>query len=291
MAERNKKKEKNYKGQYLKAYPIFFIALSLLIILLPLETPVRSARVLLSYIFIPQIRAAHGVAEYLNGVNDTISSLLQVADENTVLKEEIAKNQLQNAQFSLLEAENARLSQALSLPKQRRFEGIWAKVAYREPSRRSTIIVDKGAADGVELRSPVIALEGGQVGLVGKIIEVNPQTAKILLSSDEDFAAAAFLEKSGAEGLATGDGSNGLQVKYIPLETKLIEGEKIYTSASSALFPDGILIGAVETSGLDNLPSSAAFLMPKVKAAVDPNKIKEVLILPSQKGNLGLGGN
>lgn len=253
--------------------------ISFLIIILPLQSTVNSARVLLSYVFIPQLRAAHGITEYLSGISGTVSSLLEVADDNVALKDEMAELKIRTAQFEVLEKENNRLTEALKVSRQNRWKGTWAKVAYREPSRRSTIIADKGSSDGIELRAPVVAVENGVVGLVGKVIEVTSSTSKILLSSDEDFSATAFLSESGIEGLASGNGAGGLNIKYIPLGTEVKLGEKVFTSVASAIFPDGILIGEISSAGKENETSSSTFLMPLVKPSADPGKIKEVLIM------------
>jgi len=271
-----------YESIYSKMLPLFFIVISLLIIILPLQKSVNSARAVLSYIFVPQLRAAHSAAQYLKGVTDSVDDLISAAAQNNDLKEEIAALKIENAQVNVLRAENERISNIINISPQLKWHGVWAKVAYREPSRFSTLIVDKGANDGVGLRAPVIGADGGLVGLVGKVVEVGPKTAKILLSSDEDFFAAAFLSDTRIEGLAAGNGRGGLNIKYIPLEAPVKEGEKVYTSASSAIFPDGILIGEIKETDTARSSSDAAastFLMPSIKPAIDPGRIKEVLIL------------
>jgi rod shape-determining protein MreC len=279
--KQNKKKaDNNYQSIYSRMLPAFFALLSLLMMVLPLQKPVNSVRAVLSYIFIPQLRMAHATAQYLGGVSEAVDSLISVAAENRSLKDEIAWLKIGNAQLNVLRAENERLANILNLSPQLKWQGSWAKVVYREPSRHSTIIVDKGSNDGVSLRAPVIGVEGGVTGLLGKIIEVTPKTSKILLSTDEEFFVAAFLSQSLVEGLAAGDGKGGLVVKYIPLEVPVKEGEKVYTSVSSAIFPDGVLIGTVHSvDGENRQDAGHTFLTPRLKLAVDPLRAKEVLIL------------
>ena len=282
--QKNKPKKKidSYENYYSRWLPLFYGILSLLIIILPLQRPVNSARAVLSYVFIPQLRAAHAVKQYLNGVSEAVDVLVSTAAENLELKEEIARLKIENAQALVLERENLRLASAMDIKSQTKWAGVWAKVAYREPSRRSTIMVDKGANDGVQLRAPVIGVDESAVGLLGKVIEVTPKTAKILLSTDEEFFVTAFLSQTRIEGLAAGNSRGGMFVKYIPLETNLTDGELVYTSASSAIFPDGILIGALQARGAQEAQNS--FLTPPLKPAVDPLKIKEVFILAPQGG-------
>lgn len=273
----NKKKTTDYEGLYTRWLPVFFAALALLIIILPLQTAVNSARAVLSYVFIPQLRAAHGATDYLYGVSGSAHDLLNTARQNAALKDEVARLKIQNAQSEVLQNENERLTSALEISRQAKWAGVWAKVAYREPSRRSTVIVDKGSNHGVQMRAPVIGVDGSVVGLLGKVVEVTPGTSKILLSSDEDFFATAFLSQSRIEGLAAGNGFGGMTIKYIPLEAPVAEGEKVYTSISSAIFPDGILIG--EIYSISGQSAAQTFLEPSLKLAVEPLRVKEVLIL------------
>ncbi len=279
--ERKKKNLTAYERGYSKILPCVFAIISLFIILLPLQTTINSVRMLLSYIFIPQLRASHGVTQYLGGVNETVGNLLKVAEENAILKEEIALLKIQTSKMESLEKENERLASALQLSRQERWRGVWAKVAYREPSRRGSVIIDKGADDGVELRSPVIAIQNGAAGLAGNVVEVTPKTAKVMLLNDEDFSAAARVESKGAEGLISGNGNNGVNLKYLPLESSVEKGDKVYTSSSGALFPDGILIGEIRETGYESKKSYDTSLTSKLRPVIDGGSVKEVFVMPA----------
>lgn len=270
---------------YSKKLPAFFTVLALIIMFLPLQGIVISARAVLTYIFIPQIRTSHSIMQYTKDALENTKDLLDTADKNLKLKEDISRLLIENAQTEALLEENKRLNEALQLPAKEKWRGFWAKVAYREPSKRGTIIIDKGSQSGVSLRSPVIAIQEGRVGLVGKVIEVSLTTSKVLLSSDEEFSVAAFLSQSKKEGLAIGDGKGAMQVKYITLGKELTEGEKVYTSISSAIFPDGVLIGFIGAANTQKKEDS--FITANLIPAVDSNSVNEVLIMPAL--NLPLG--
>lgn len=270
---------------YSKILPAVFTILALVIMFLPLQSIVISARAVLTYVFIPQIRTSHSIMQYTKGALQSTKDLLATADENLKLQEEVSRLLVENSQLKDLFEENQRLREALQLSKKQEIKGLWAKVAYREPSRRGTIIIDKGLQDGISLRSPVIAIQDGQAGLVGKVIEVSPTTSKVLLSSDEDFSVAAFLSQSKKEGLAIGDAKGAMLIKYITLGQALTEGEKVYTSVSSAIFPEGILIGSIGAENTQTIEDS--FITARILPAVDSNSVNEVLIMPSLNLNLG----
>ena len=159
-----------------KILPAVFLTVSVLLMLLPLEGPVTSMKAVLSYVFIPQIRAAHSVVEYSKEVNLTVQQLLNTHRENEVLKEQMRQIQLENAQAREIFKENKRLTGALHLVAPSKWTGVWAKTAYREPSQWNSVVLDKGTNDGVQVRAAAVAQQAGQPVLAGVVIEVNEQT-------------------------------------------------------------------------------------------------------------------
>lgn len=257
--------------------PAVFILLSLLLMMLPLQSPVASVKALLSYVFIPQIRAAHGAVEYASGVNQTVRELLDAHRENERLKEELGQIRLENAQAREIAAQNQRLSGALKLRAPRGWSGVWAKTAYREPSQWNSVVVDKGLSDGVRERAAAVAFKDGAPVLAGVVVEVTERTAKVLLLRDEDFSAAVYAEGCGEEGLLSGGGAGPLKMQYLPLLSKIKEGEKVYTSPASSIFPAGLLVGAV--SFVDKGDEFRTALTARVDPAADAASVRELFIL------------
>lgn len=257
--------------------PAVFLLLSFLLMILPLEGFVSSVKAVLSYIFIPQIRLSHGTAKYAENVHQTIQELLDAHRENGELKQQLEMNRLEAQQAASVFAENERLTQMLNLKSTRRWNGVWAKVAYREPSQWNSVIIDKGSADGIRERSAVISMEAGKEGLAGVVVEVTEQTSKVLLVRDEDFSAAVFLAEGKEEGLLVGGGLRPVRVKYIPLLSKVQVGDKIYTASTSSIFPAGILVGEVSAvRGEDEFQTALAV---EVSPQVRSSAVKEVFVI------------
>ena len=184
-----KKQTKVSANQYSKLLPTIYIVISLALMLLPLQTTINSVRAVLAYLFIPQLRLAHQTKEYFKDIREGTETLLNVASENFELKEKLKNLQIEALEISTLREENFRLRQALNLKKSVKIDGIWAKVAYKEPNKMSSLIIDKGSDDGITLRSPAIALTSeGTPALLGMVVEVAKNTSKILLLPDEDFS-------------------------------------------------------------------------------------------------------
>ena len=62
--------------------PGSFLLISFLIMILPLEGFIASVKAVLSYVFIPQVRATHSVVQYGEGVSSTVQELLRAHQEN-----------------------------------------------------------------------------------------------------------------------------------------------------------------------------------------------------------------
>ncbi len=277
----NKKKTVTQRSR--KILPAVFLLVSVLLILLPLEGPVSSMKAVLSYVFIPQIRAAHGVVEYSKDVNETVQGLLNAHRENEELKNQLREIQLENAQAREVFEENKRLTQALQLKPPLKWKGIWAKTAYREPSQWNSVVVDKGKAEGIELRAAAVVQQDGQPILAGVVIEVSENTSKVLLLRDEDFSAVVYTSQSQDEGLLTGAGAADLKLKYLPLLSTVQEGEQVYTSASSSIFPAGILVGQI--SSIDRDDDFQSYLTARVKPAAVSGTVQELFLLTRPEGS------
>lgn len=262
-------------------FPVSFLSLSFLLMILPLDGFVSSVKGVLSYIFIPQVRLAHGSVKYMQGVHQTVRELLDTHQENIRLKQQIEMDRLLAAQAEVVFKENARLTEMIGLRAVSPWEGIWARVAYREPSQWNTVIIDKGSADGIKLRSAVLSIEHGKEGLAGVVVEVAENTSKVLLVRDEDFSAAVTLENGQEDGLLMGGGTQAVRIKYIPLQAKINKGDKVFTSASSRIFPAGILVGFVRAVREDSSFQTAQTV--EVAPLVRSSAVKELFVIFKQE--------
>ncbi len=262
--------------KYNKRVFVFYLVLSLVIVVLPLDRFVASVKSVLGYVFIPQIRASHASVSYFKHASQKIRDLLNADAENTRLKTEIVDARLTAQQMVDIMAENERLSLILNLSPQKKWAGVYAHMVYREPNRWNTIIIDKGASDGISGQSAVLGIDNGALGLIGEVIETTDKTSKVILINDPEFSATAVVDGLGVEGLIVGAEKN-LKLKFIPLDRDIAPQTQIFTSPKSAIFPQGILIGTViSEEAAVGVRTSKTLL---VKPAVDPYTVKEVFAL------------
>lgn len=138
--------------------------------------------------------------------------------------------------------ENQRLRALLALKEREPRYITSARVIARGTDQWAhTFVLDKGERDGIQKEMTAIT----DKGLVGKISSVDSSYARLLLLTDINFSAAARLQESRTEGIVSGTGFRTCQLKYIPYDEELREGDVVITSGLDSLFPEGIPIGFI----------------------------------------------
>ena len=110
----------------------------------------------------------------------------------------------------------------------------------QSPFLRS-VIINKGSKDNIKLGMAV--LDGDF--LVGKVVEVNFTTARVLLLSDLNSKIPVTIEPEGYQSILSGTGKNDGMIQYTKEEILLEDGYTVYTSGSGAIFKSGIPIGKI----------------------------------------------
>ena len=108
-----------------------------------------------------------------------------------------------------------------------------------------SIIINKGSKDNIKIGTNVY----DQSYLVGRVIEVNYKTSRVLLLSDLNSNVPVTIAPQNIQAIVTGSGSDYGQIKYIKSGlTEDLEGESIvYTSGTGAIFKSGVPIGILQS--------------------------------------------
>lgn len=144
------------------------------------------------------------------------------ASEATLLKSELAAAVAARADRDLLLQENKDLKQRLGRSDEQR--RILAGVLLRPPGiPYDTLIVDAGAALGVAVGDLVVA---GGAGVVGRVVEVYPTTARVILLSAPGEGYDALISLSDAQVLPVrveGQGSGSMRAQ-VPAGSGVVVG-------------------------------------------------------------------
>ena len=138
----------------------------------------------------------------------------------------------------------------------------------KSPFLRS-VIVNRGSKDNVILGMAVL---DGKF-LVGKVVEVNYSTSRILLLSDLNSKIPVSIEPNGVQSILSGSGSNFGEIQYIKEDYQLDSDFEIFTSGSGGIFRSGIPIGKTILNAGSSLDSV------KVKFHSDFSQLRLVKIV------------
>jgi rod shape-determining protein MreC len=123
------------------------------------------------------------------------------------------------------------------------FQRITASVIGRDPNPLfQSLIIDRGTRDGILVGMPVESARG----LVGQVFQATPDSAHVLLISDNVMSVAGRLSTSRAEGMIFGRGVGAtLSMEWIDLEAPVEIGDIVLTSGAGGFFPEDLVIGRV----------------------------------------------
>lgn len=229
----------------------------------------------------PVERLAFAITGRVRAAVRFLGEVRNLSAENARLKKEIALLQAQENVTREIWSENVRLRRLLNLPPgELEFTTVGARVVARDPGNwYKTLTIDRGSTAGVKPDAVVL----GAGGVVGRVIRVFPNTAEVLLLTDQRSAIGAMGQLSRDVGVLKGGGSNGegCRLVYLPRTATIRPGEIVVTSGLGGLFPKGLVLGQVVEVKSEEYGLGKFAL---VKPAVDLDHLEEVLVITGRKG-------
>jgi len=176
--------------------------------------------------------------------------LREAERENVTLREQLGYQQM-NPQLDLLPAE----------------------VVGRDPTNLLRfLIIDQGAQDGVRTDMTVVTPRG----LVGRIAQVGPNWARVLLITDVSSSVNAMVQRSRTTGVIQGHVGGRLVMRYIPQGESVQVNDLILTSGLGGGFPKGLLVGRVIEVRQKDIEM---FQEAEVQSAVGFHRLEQVLVV------------
>ena len=200
-------------------------------------------------------------------------ALIQAQNENTLLKREIDLLRMENSRYQERLTTHERLQELLQFKETYDWPVLAAQVILRDPSGWfESVIIDKGADSGLKVNMPVV----NSRGVVGRLVSVSADYAKVLLIIDQNSSVDCIAQRSRDGGILKGLSSDVCRLDYV-LETSDVEvGDKVVTSGLAGVYPKGLDVGEVLT-----VVSTAGELFRdiKVRPMVDFSKLEELLVI------------
>ncbi len=177
----------------------------------------------------------------------TLQGWLTWGSTNKRMTEELEVARIRLAEARALAEENARLKALLAL-REASVANLPGRVVSARliqssaASLRRFATISAGRNDGVAVGMPVRSA----LGLVGRVLEASPTTARVLLITDAESVVPVRRARDGLAAFAQGHGDGTLQIRLISLGVNPLKpGDVFVTSGSGGLYRPGTAVGVV----------------------------------------------
>ena len=221
------------------------------------------------------------VTNAIEGFSGYFSSVDMLREENEALAEEnrLLREQLERAE--LLEKENQRLRDYLSMKAEYpSFSFEEGMVIGREASNFITVLtMNRGSVHGIEQNMAVVTPEG----IVGCVSEVGLTWCKVSTLLETARSVGVYLPRNNATGILSGDYSmkmDGLcKLTFVDVDVKNADvqpGDAVYSSGIGSVYPPELKVGEIVSVEIDN---ASRTLIATVRPTVDFSEPDHMMII------------
>ena len=267
-----------------------FLVVSVLLMAISGNPLVQDLQNGVAFAFRPFEAAVDSAARDVTSIGSALADIDQLRRDNEALRAENDRLRLENVAANEARRENDLLTGLLQLQQGLDFQTLASSVIARETSdSRRVIVIDRGSNDGVKVGHVVIAAGGA---LVGRVIDVGPTFARVLLISDQTSTVIGQLVTSTATGKVVGQPGGALVMQDVDATVKVPIGEEVFTAGIQlggglrSPYPKGLLIGQVFDISRDpNEVVQTVYLQP----AAPLDRLEYVLVITDYQGGLAGG--
>ncbi|RKI86723.1 rod shape-determining protein MreC [bacterium 0.1xD8-71] len=235
------------------------------------------------YTIVPFEEGISVVGSWLSGRSEELVRIRDLLTENEALKKQVDELTIENTRLQQDRYELTNLRQLYNLDNQYdEYEKTGARIIARDSGNWFySFVIDKGAMDGIAVDMNVMAGSG----LVGRVVSVGPNWAKVKSIIADDSNVSAMVLASSDNLIVSGNlklyNTGVIEFEQlIDSDNVVVEGDKIVTSNISDKFLPGILIGYINTINQDaNNLTKSGYITP----AVDFEHLEEVLVIMELK--------
>ena len=177
-----------------------------------------------------------------NSFNSFVKSHLNLYENYEELKKE--NNKLKNSitETDFLELENTQLRKLIEEQITSKNNLVSSRVMLDKQSPYvNSFIINVGS--NKKIKNGMAVLDGKN--FIGRIVDVNFFSSRVLLVSDLNSKIPVLIEPSGHHAILNGRGNNKPTLEYLPEKHNIQNGYKVYTSGKGGIFTPGIPIGEV----------------------------------------------
>lgn len=268
---------------------VFVALLSACLVLMALSSNplVRELQSGVGFAFRPIQGVLNDVASGVASIGAAVAEIDRLRVDNGSLRGDNERLLNENTRLQEIARENALLTDLLQLRAGFDYQTAAANVISRESSEfRRVISLDKGTRSGISIGDVVVA---GGGALAGRVIEVGPDSATVVLLTDGTSTVIGQLVSNAARGQVVGQLGGVLVMEQIDSSDEVALGDEVVSAGIElgggvrSPYPKGLLIGQVVDIRRDaNAVVQTAYLQP----AADFEKLEFVLVILDYEGGL-----
>ncbi len=266
---------------------VLLLAVSMLMLAFSKSPPVTQLRQGVGYAVAPIQQTLHNTAQTIGSVFSSFGEIDRLRQQNEDLARQLAELQAENQGLASLKAQNDLLTALLDVHSSFDYETVAAEViSKRITDQERSISLDRGSDVGIEVDDPVIGPGGA---LIGQVVEVGTNYARVLLITDTRIHVAGLVESSRAIGLISGHLGQPMEMENIPAEVVVNPAESVVTAGIELAegirspFPKGLLIGTI--ASVSRSPDQL-FQTALVTPVADLDRLEYVLVITNYEGGL-----
>lgn len=227
-----------------------------------------------SYFSYPFLQIHSGACASINSMKKRFRSLHDLKQELQELQqksEEFEARVVELEQEALFQEKTAELI-SFSDRYKKSFH-LLAKVLMRKKSDKEHVLfLDAGSKQGVQANMIVVYKNS----LVGRVIRVYPLYSEIAVLLDKRCKITAELYETGVEGVFEGRNEKIAVLNFVPHFKKVSTGERLYSSGTGLLYPQGFLLGSV-----CSVKQGAVDKKISIQPAIDFDNLEYVYVIKS----------
>lgn len=232
-------------------------------------------------------KAVHAVENVFTGTVTAVRDMAHLRSEYQQLTEKLKDYEFLQRNNTEIRKENERLKEQLDFATEIKYRNIPAQIIGRNPdSQYSGITLNKGARNGIKKGMPVIAVQAGNVGVVGRIITVGVGTSMMMPVYDVRCNISSRIQNTRDLGIVSGNGSSdgALSLKYI--RKRVMDdfnyGDIVVTSGENGNYMRDIPVGRISKIIVLDYDSS---LNIELDPIIDFNRLENVLVIDQYNEN------
>ncbi|TPG21747.1 rod shape-determining protein MreC [Sphingomonas koreensis] len=182
-------------------------------------------------------------------VPGAIGDYFGVKHENARLRTAVTRQRALLMRARTLSYDNRRLTRLLALRDRTGGAIVAARlISSSASSTRRFATLNAGWRQGVRTGQPV----SGPTGLIGRVLDAGPDTARVLLLGDAESAVPVRRTRDGVPATASGRGDGMLEIRPISLsDAPFKAGDVLMTSGIGGLYPPDIPVARIVTRTRD----------------------------------------